>query len=290
MVPSFRTMSSDRPSISLVVNADQFGAAPSVSHGILRAHREGIVTSTSVVGNCADPLGVKALLAEAPGLGVGVHLTLTGGAPVADPARVPSLLGADGRFPEHVRDHAMRWARRTLAADEIEREFDAQVARLRDLGLVLDHLDTSRHVGFVPLVGRAMEAVARRHGIAGLRTTVEGPSLSWVAEPDRGAMAALLGGLSWLTRRELGARRHGPQSWGFVESGQLDEVRILEILGRLGPGAHELICHPGDADDAPSAPAPSFARARELAALTAPIVRGAIERRGIALVRWADLF
>ena len=40
--------------IRLVVNADDFGMSPAISRGILRAHREGIVTSTSVLGNCDD--------------------------------------------------------------------------------------------------------------------------------------------------------------------------------------------------------------------------------------------
>jgi hypothetical protein len=76
----------------------------------------------------------------------------------------------------------------------------------------------------------------------------------------------LLGGLAWLTRRQMGALRHGPESWGYVESGQLDEIRILEILGRLGPGSHEIICHPGEVDDSPApalaASAPSTCTAR----------------------------
>src|SRR6476659_7581635 len=85
----------------LVVNADDFGMSPAISNGILRAHRDGIVTSTSLLGNCADLDQARALLAGAPNLGVGVHLALVGGAPVSDPASVPSLIGAGGRF--HVR-------------------------------------------------------------------------------------------------------------------------------------------------------------------------------------------
>ena len=37
--------------IRLVVNADDFGMSAAISRGILRAHREGIVTSTSLLGN-----------------------------------------------------------------------------------------------------------------------------------------------------------------------------------------------------------------------------------------------
>ena len=275
----------------LVVNADDFGCSPGVSRGILRAHREGVVTSTSVLGNCDDLRGVCALLGEAPELGVGVHLTLVGGRPVSASASLPSLTNPDGGFPTRAQDVFKSWMIGNVDIHEIEREFDAQVSRLRDAGVRPDHVDTHRHLGFVPAVGRAMETVARKHGIAGIRSAVERPTLAWLTDPTRGLEAGLLTGLAWLTRRQMGALRHGPQSWGFVEVGRLDEVRILEILGRMGPGAHELICHPGEEDDTGAEPgeAPHL-RAHELVALTSHKVRRAFERRGVKLVRWKDLF
>jgi predicted glycoside hydrolase/deacetylase ChbG (UPF0249 family) len=275
----------------LVVNADDFGQSPGVSRGIVRAHREGVVTSTSVLGNCADVSDVCALLAEAPQLGVGVHLSLVGGSPVADVGRVGSLTDAEGQFLRRPQDFFKSWMRGQIKLDEIEVEFDAQVTRLKSAGLPLDHLDTHRHLGFLPAVGGAMENVARKHKIPGIRSAIERPTLAWVTEPTRGLEAGLLTGLAWLTRRRMGALRHGPQSWGFVEVGRLDEVRILEILGRMGPGAHELICHPGEEDDVETEPgeAPHL-RAHELVALTSHKVRRAFERRGVVLCRWRDLF
>jgi predicted glycoside hydrolase/deacetylase ChbG (UPF0249 family) len=275
------------PDILLAVNADDFGMSAAVSRGILRAHREGVVTSTSLLGNCEDLAGARALLAEAPELGVGVHLTLLGGRPVADPGSVRTLVGPDGAFLSRVQDLFLPLVRGKIDAGEIEREFDAQVVRARDAGLALDHLDTHRHFGFFPAVGQAMEAVARRHRIAGIRSAVERPTLAWATDPRRGLEASLLTGLAWLTRRRMGALRHGPQSWGYVESGRLDEIRILEIVGRFGPGAHELICHPGEEDEPGDG---RHQRVQELAALTSPKVRRALERRNVKLCRWRDLF
>ncbi len=279
MVAFAPTVSGERAAIRLVVNADGFGEDDNASRDVLRAHRDGIVTSTSIVGNCPDPVAVKAALDQAPRLGVGVHLTLAGGAPVAAPATVRSLLGPDERLPAHAGDVFLGWASGTMRPDDVERECDAQVARLRDAGLHVDHVSTRDHVGFLPTVGRAVEAVARRHGIPGIRMAMERPTLAWATEAPRGLMAAALGGLAWVTRRQMGALRHGPQTWGYFESRRLDDIRILEIIGRLGPGSHELICHPTSAADS-----------RELSALTSPLVREAIRRRGIELCRWADIF
>ena len=153
--------------IRLVVNADDFGMSSAISRGILRAHRDGIVTSTSLLGNCADLDGARALLAEAPNLGVGVHLALVGGGPVADAGTRASLLGRRaGGSGRAARSSSRAWAKRQIDAGDVEREFEAQVARVRAAGIAVDHLDTHHHLGFLPVVGRAVEAVARRHGIA----------------------------------------------------------------------------------------------------------------------------
>jgi predicted glycoside hydrolase/deacetylase ChbG (UPF0249 family) len=280
----------DTGNIRLVVNADDFGMSPAISRGIVAAHRGGIVTSTSLLGNAPALDQARALLADAPGLGVGVHLALVGGGPVSDPATVASLVAPGGLFPARGADFVAAWARGRIVPAEVEREFDAQVARVRAAQIPIDHLDTHHHLGFLPIVGRAVEAVARRHGIAGIRSAVERPTLAWATSPRRGATAGLLTGLAWLTRRQQGALRHGPQSWGYVESGRLDEVRILEIIGRLGPGAHELICHPGEEDGAPGEPPGRYQRAGEIAALTSAKVRRALAQRGVTLCRWGDLF
>jgi predicted glycoside hydrolase/deacetylase ChbG (UPF0249 family) len=280
--------------IRLVVNADDFGMTAAVSRGIITAHRTGVVTSTSLLGNCDDLPAAAALLAEAPALGVGVHLSLIDGHPVSEPATVRSLVEETGTFPTRAVDFLARWARGRIVIAELEREIDAQIARARAAGITPDHLDTHHHIGFLPAVGKTLEAAARRHGIPGVRTLIEKPTLSWITEPRRGLEAGLLAGLGWMTRRQMGTLRHGPRSWGFVESGQLDEVRILEIIGRLEPGVHELICHPGESDDAGSAALTGSRyhhhRAQELAALTSPRIRGTLERRGITLCRWSDLF
>ena len=59
-------------------------------------------------------------------------------------------------------------------------------------------------------------------------------AVAYAGNFDLRVEAGVLTGLNWLTRRQLGARRHSAQSWGYVESGRLDEIRVLEIIGRLG--------------------------------------------------------
>lgn len=90
----------------LIVNADDFGWSRSITDGILCAHREGIVTDTSLLANQpASEYGISQL-PSVPRLGVGIHLNLCSGAPVLPAEQVPSLVGADGNFhsaPEMLR-------------------------------------------------------------------------------------------------------------------------------------------------------------------------------------------
>lgn len=280
-------------SIRLVVNADGFGKTAAISRGILRAHTEGIVTSTSVFGTLRDPADARALLAAHPALGVGLHAVLLDDRPVSPPEMVRSLLDEAGRFPATPAQFALRWLRGQLRPEELERELDAQVTRLRDAGLGLDHMDTHLHLGCLPPVAEALAAVAARHRIGALRIHVEAPTLSWFVDLERGAPLFALHALARLSRRRLGARAHGAQAWGYVESGNLGKMRILEILGRLGPGIHELICHPGEELDTElmlSGRRRVFDRKLELDALCSPTIRAAIAERGISLHRFADLF
>jgi predicted glycoside hydrolase/deacetylase ChbG (UPF0249 family) len=265
--------------IRLVVTAEDFGVSEPSDQRTLEAHRRGIVTSVSLLGNCDELAQAVASLKEVPGLGVGLSLALIGGRPTLPTADVPSLVRPSGAFRTSSVDFAVDWWSGAIAPAEIERELAAQIMRAQAAGLTIEHLATVGHLGLLPGVSTIVERLAKRFGIAGLRTAVEPPGLGWVAEPQRGLETAVLAGLSWLTRRKLGTLRHGPVTWGYVESGRLDEVRILEIIGRLAAGSHELLCHPGSSDGD-----------GELQALTSTKVKKAIVDRGIVLGRWRDQF
>ena len=62
--------------IVLVINADDFGQSPAVNEGILTAHRDGIVTSTSLMVRWPAAAEGVAAAAEFPALSIGLHLDL----------------------------------------------------------------------------------------------------------------------------------------------------------------------------------------------------------------------
>jgi predicted glycoside hydrolase/deacetylase ChbG (UPF0249 family) len=67
----------------LIANADDYALTPGVSKGIRLAFLQGIVTSTTVMMNQPYAAAeLPGLLQQCPGLGSGVHLTLTVGQPL----------------------------------------------------------------------------------------------------------------------------------------------------------------------------------------------------------------
>ena len=135
---------------SLIVNADDLGWTEGVNRGIAEAHRNGIVTSASLLANgAAFESGVE-LAQTTPGLGIGVHLNLSDGEPVAERELVTTLLNDRGDLEGRPQSLLLRLARRSVLLEEVEREWDAQIQKVRDFGVEPTHLDGHRHVQMLP--------------------------------------------------------------------------------------------------------------------------------------------
>lgn len=159
----------------LVVNADDFGLTESVNRGILEAHTRGILTSTTILANGAAFDSAAALARQAPDLGVGVHLNLTEGRPVASPAEVSSLLNEHGRFLRSAAALMRKVLTGRLRADEIERELSAQIEKVQRADIRVTHLDGHKHVHMLPGILPVVLRVAQRYGIPAMRWAVEHP-------------------------------------------------------------------------------------------------------------------
>src|SRR5471032_1903909 len=82
----------------LIVNADDFGLSRSVNEAVISAHREGILTTASLMVNEPGFDEAVKLAGENPRLGVGLHLTLLLGHAALPPEKIPGLVNARGKF------------------------------------------------------------------------------------------------------------------------------------------------------------------------------------------------
>jgi predicted glycoside hydrolase/deacetylase ChbG (UPF0249 family) len=121
----------------LVVNADDFGLTDGVNEGIIRAHREGIVTSASLMVRAPRAAAAAALAEGCPDLSLGLHYEHAVDADIDDPATLAAELEDQlerfaalvGRPPTHLdsHHHVHLEARRASAFADVGRRLDVPV-------------------------------------------------------------------------------------------------------------------------------------------------------------------
>ena len=287
---------------NLIVNADDLGWTQGVNRGIAEAHRNGIVTSTSLLANgCAFEEGVQSAL-QSPRLGVGVHLNLSDGKPLAPARQVKSLLDENGNFSGGPETLLFRLAAKSLDAREVELEWNAQIEKVRAAGIRPTHLDGHKHVQMLPGLFAVALRLAKKHGIEAVRVSHEASSLR-AALNSGGEPAGLMlkqgvqaRGLKLLARdaRKM-AERAGIAAadyfCGVAQTGVLTKKGIHQLLASLPEGTTELMCHPGyaDAELEKSATRLQKSRQTELEILTDKEIRKSIAVLGIRLINYGEI-
>lgn len=245
----------------LIVNADDFGRSPGITRGIIDAHRNGIVTSTTLMVNLPWSAVAVQQSHDAPGLGLGLHLSFCYGPPLS--CGVETLLGVDGNLNRDLAE-----LRERADPCDVERECRAQLGRFRDLtGTLPTHLDSHQHVHAWPGVAEAVATVASENGLPVRACTAEHAALLRAAGtpcPDRFIAS-------------------------FFGAGNIDTSDLRALLRDVPDGTTELMCHPGYDDDALTDSSYRSERESELRALCSTEIRETITSEGIELVTFAAL-
>jgi hopanoid biosynthesis associated protein HpnK len=283
---------------NLIVNADDLGWTQGVNRGIAEAHRNGIVTSASLLANGKAFASAVDLVGAMPGLGVGVHLNLSDGAPVATREQVKSLVNEAGMLESGPESLLLRLARRSLALDEVEREWEAQIRKARGAGIQPTHLDGHKHVHMLPGLFEIALRLAKRHGIGAVRVAHEASNLRAALSSGGEHRASVVmkqgvqaRGLKLLARDARGqAERMGIATadyfCGIAQTGELTREGVAHLLNSLPEGTTELMCHPGyvDAELGESATRLQGSRQAEVEILTDTGIRNLVASRGIRLI------
>jgi chitin disaccharide deacetylase len=124
----------------LIINADDFGYSRSVNYGIVDAHTEGVLTSTTLMTNMPGAEHAYELGEKHKSLGIGIHLTLTCGKPILK--NHCTLVDADGNFKKLY--HYQKLFH--IDANELYAEWKAQIESFLDTGLIPTHLDSHHHI------------------------------------------------------------------------------------------------------------------------------------------------
>jgi chitin disaccharide deacetylase len=268
----------------LIVNADDFGRSRAINEAVIRAHREGILTTASLMVNEPACEEAVALAKGNTRLGIGLHLTLLCGHSALPPETIPGLVNAQRRFTDNPGAAGFRYFFQRSLREPLRREIHAQFDRFRATGLPLDHVNGHLHLHLHPTVFRILMEEAAQLGLERVRLTFDPFWLNL-----RLASGHLLYRMfhavvfHWLARRArpvLRARglRHTNAVFGLLQNARVDEAYVRRLLEELPPGDSELYSHP------------SLDEFRnEFDALISPRVRQQVEARGIRLIRYQDL-
>ena len=277
-------MPSHAPIRRLVVNADDFGRSASINEAVVRAHREGILTTASLMVNepaCAEAV---AMARENPKLGVGLHLTLLCGHSALPRKSIPSLVNERQEFGNSPVEVGLRYFARRGVREQLRQEMGAQFDRFHATGLKLDHVNGHLHLHLHPTVFGLLMEHSAAWGVTQVRLTNDPFWLNarlsrgnWIYRASHAVIYRLLSGWArpQLTRRGF---KHTSRVFGLLQNARVDEPFVSRLLRVLPEGDSELYSHPS---------LDEFKH--EFDALVSPRVKALVASLGVKLIRYQDL-
>lgn len=277
---------------AVIVTADDFGYSCEVNAGIIRAYREGILTATSLMVTAAARDEAAALARENPNLDVGLHLVVCRGRSALPPDQAGGLVDASGNFPDGPVGAGLRYFFNRTVRTRLRNEIRAQIELHLKLINRLDHIDGHLNFHVHPIVADLLLDLCVEYRVPCIRLPREAVFTTLALAHDNAARkiveAGIFRALSRRARRLARERGIRSTDWlfGLHQSGHLTDDYVLGVIARLRPGLTELYFHP--AADLGGDPPPLEGQ-REVAILTSPRVRAALEVQGVRLTNFAEV-
>ncbi len=286
-----------------ILNADDFGYSAEVNRAILKAHREGILTSTSLMVAEEGAESAVALAKENLRLGVGLHLVVTHDCPLLPASAIPSLVRPNGRLDSDLFRAGLRYAFSTTAQKQLQKEIEAQFARFAETGLAWSHVDGHQHFHLPPTVWDSMVALCGQYGVHRLRYPSE-PIREHLQNGGQSANLDTLAALIFRLLRKRNLRRLrtleaqqekpfflNERVYGHLQTGKMSLDYCTRLTGRLQAKTNEIYFHPGAPHATllpPELQTPDV-RDVELHALLHPDLRHALETHHIQIGNYAEV-
>jgi hopanoid biosynthesis associated protein HpnK len=237
-------------SIQLIVNADDFGMSKDVNEAVVRAFKEGVLTSCSlmVTGEAFDE--AIQLAKENRGLAVGIHLVTVRGRSVLPRSEIPALVDEKGLFACHPGFAGLKYYFSKQARAQLRKELAAQFEKFQSTGLPLSHIDAHLHMHVHPVIFNAALELGERFGVRRMRVPED--ELSLALRFDRSSFlkkiiqALLFSLLARFMRKKLKAKHFAfpERVYGHFQSGKMDEAYFLYALENLRAESNEIYFHP----------------------------------------------
>lgn len=160
--------------IKKIFNADDFGISKGVNAAIVKAHREGILNSASLMINQKYAAEAVKSAKEMPDLEIGLHVNLTNEYPAATVQQIPLLVDGQGKLKNgFVNLLLLSFLKPRQLRQQAEIEMRAQIVKYLATGLSLQHIDSHRHVHLIPQIFKAMRKLQKEFAVPRIRVMNE---------------------------------------------------------------------------------------------------------------------
>lgn len=227
----------------VIVNADDFGQAVSIDDAIIASHQAGMVKSASVLANGDSLHSGLEKAAQHPGLGLGIHLALVYGKPLAPSAKITTLLFENDEFARGYPKFASKYLLGGVKLSEIEYEWECQRERLRDINI--DHIDSHQHLHMLPALFDLTIELARKWRVKYIRLPAENLKIARKGSTILSGTVINLFCLGKRRRLRRNALRTSDFFFGSSFSGGMIETAWKQLWHEIPEGLTEVMCHPG---------------------------------------------
>lgn len=276
-----------------IISADDFGLSVEVNEAIEIAHRDGLLSTASlmVAGPAADDAIERAK--RLPTLGVGLHLVVIEGASVLSHKRLPLVTGPNGWFSSSQLGLGVDYFFRPEGRKELAAEITAQFESFARTGLRLDHANAHKHMHLHPTVGRMMIDIGRRYGLRAVRVPLEPPEPLYAAGTYTDTLGdAALRRWTKLLRHQARAAGMATNDWcfGLAWSGHMTPDRVAALAAHLPEGVSEIYFHPATHKNALLQKLmPTYEHEAEFEALCSSGFRTGLEQAHATPCGWQDI-
>jgi chitin disaccharide deacetylase len=274
----------------LIINADDFGFSDGVNGAIIKAHEEGILTSTSLMVSGDAAQKAIALAKNHPHLAVGLHLVLVCGKSVLPPSQIPHLVDSQGNFSNNPTQAGLSYQFNQATRAELRLEIYAQLEKFRDSGLNLSHVDGHLHLHVHPVILEILTELAPEFQIKFIRLPSEELTKNLKID-KRNLLTKIIWSIVFGQLRRYGEGllkshniKFADKVYGLLQTGNMSEKYLLDLIPQIEAKLVEIYSHPAlvntDINNSGEV---------ELAALLSPQVRELLTRKKFELSNYNQL-
>lgn len=281
--------------IEMIINGDDFGISQEVNEAIIRAHKNGVLTSCSLmVAGDAFEQAVR-LAKENQKLAVGLHLVTVQGRAVLPPSDIPSIVDENGYFSNDPTLAGVKYFFGKRARREIKREIGAQFAKFAATGLNFSHVDSHLHMHVNPAVFSVSLEFCRRYHVNRMRVPKDDFGIACRLDPVtaiKNAPSALI--FSLLCRHMKKRLRKEEfiftdRVYGHFFTGRISKSVVLGTLGQTRAATNEFYLHPAIPREGRLMNGRLIQCKKEFDVLVSREVRNRISELGIKLTTYSEL-